>query len=478
MSFKNENHPLEMVHCLSILNNIEQPILATDNNQKIILCNRAAEKVLKIKAKEVIGQDIIDLFPESPPQNRILPRALKGEVLKDYIFHDTLDKNRIIKANARPIKNAKGEIIGAVNYFEDITELTKLQKKSDELDQLIQEHHFILNAMQNNVIIVDKDGYIKVWNRSMEKLTGVKAKQVLNSNMRDFANRFEVQEDPLLDTLTKGLEISNEKFQVTMYDQTHDLIVSTKLLKNNNKEILGAMTISTDVTELIKKEKIIEQKERLSSVSTLAAGLAHEIRNPLTSVRGFIQLLQQKQLGYNEYFNIILSEIDRTNKLIGDFLLLANPKEIQAELININCLINQTIYFMRPQALLHDIDICDQVDYSSTIVKGYQEELKQVFINLIKNAIEAINGKGLITINTSVQDGQAVLKFQDNGEGIPKKIQSKIFDVLFSTKEMGTGLGLSLCKQIIERHNGKIEVSSKSGKGSTFTIHLPISTEK
>ena len=352
--------------------------------------------------------------------------------------------------------------------------LLKLQDKSDALDQLLQQHHFILDNINNNVIIVNKAGIIKVWNKAIETFSGISVTEAVGSDIRLMNERSKLKNDPLVFTLETGKEIENKKIKIKINNTYHELVTNTKLIRNSQNEILGALKISTDVTDIRRNDKILEQNERLASVSQLAAGLAHEIRNPLTSVRGFLQLLQDKYPDNKDYFDIMLNELDRTNKLISDFLMLAKPSQTKIRITNINCLLKEIMYFMKSQAILNDVEIIDLVTYTPYYVNGDKEQLKQVFINLVRNAIESIESQGIIRVFSQCVANEVFISVEDTGQGIPDEIMPRIFDVLYSSKDMGTGLGLSLCKQIIERHKGRIEVTSTPGKGSTFKVYLPI----
>jgi len=219
----------------------------------------------------------------------------------------------------------------------------------------------------------------------------------------------------------------------------------------------------------------LQVMEKYAVVGQLSAGLAHEIRNPLTSIKGFIQLLQSK---YNEgmdkeYIEIIINELDRVNNLVKEFLVLAKPTEPRRSQLNLHNIIKETVLLMESEAILHDIVIKQEAPVDLPLVSLDQEQIKQVFINLIHNAIEAIGSQGVIEIKAQYIDEKIVLMIRDDGPGIPENLIPKIFNPFVTTKAEGTGLGLSVTKRIIENHGGKITLQSQIGFGTTVTIEFP-----
>lgn len=245
----------------------------------------------------------------------------------------------------------------------------------------------------------------------------------------------------------------------------------------------------TDINGELKsnKQKFTEIKEaailsdHLATIGQLAAGIAHEIRNPLTTVKGFIQLIKPylSEIGKEEYARIALDEIDRANEIIYEFLNAAKPKKNKRQIIDVNKLVKDTLILYESEAILRNLEI--ETFYSGENAKLYidTKQIKQVLVNLIKNAMEAIeefhgNLKGSILIKTDKVNGNAVILIKDNGVGMKDETIKNLFTPFFSTKETGTGIGLSVCKQIIEEHGGKISVSSQPNLGTTFQIELPI----
>lgn len=212
--------------------------------------------------------------------------------------------------------------------------------------------------------------------------------------------------------------------------------------------------------------------DRLNMAGTLAAGIAHEIRNPLTSLRGFLQLLQKREPQYTE---IMLSEVDRINHIVTELLELASPKESRFEPRLLQPLLQNVITLLQPQALLHQIQLIGNYgqDTGYLVVVCSEMKLKQVFINLIKNAMEAMPDGGNIVITLAAEGDWARVEIADDGNGIPQELIDKIGSPFFTTKAEGTGLGLMISRRIVEDHRGKLAFRNLPKGGAAVTVGLP-----
>jgi signal transduction histidine kinase len=225
----------------------------------------------------------------------------------------------------------------------------------------------------------------------------------------------------------------------------------------------------------------------MAALGQLSAGIAHEIRNPLTSIKIFIQSLEKEMDldgDQKEDFRIITKEIDRINENITRFLNFARPEEPSFQMINIGVLLKDTLNLLAPKLKNSGIGLNISVPNEHPPVEGDPKQLSQVFLNLLINAIESMPEGGTLTISSAVQVNpesrrevfQIIIK--DTGHGIPEKDRPYLFDPFFTTKARGTGLGLSIVYSIIEKHDGRVEVESELGKGSSFVLSLPIQREK
>ncbi|MGM0882325.1 MAG: ATP-binding protein [Bacillota bacterium] len=244
-------------------------------------------------------------------------------------------------------------------------------------------------------------------------------------------------------------------------------------------EYLGRPMIQNvmrDITERKRTDEMIRKSEKLSVVGQLAAGVAHEIRNPLTSLKGFLQLLNSKNLGHNKYFDIMQAEIERINFIVNEFMIVSNPQVIRTqEEKNLESILENIILLLGAQANLLNVQIETEFESDIPLIKCDENQLKQVFINILKNALEAMNNGGVILIQVkNIQPNKVLIRFNDQGVGIPEEQIPKLGEPFHSTKEHGTGLGLMVTNKIIEGHKGSMSIKSKVNHGTTVDIILPI----
>jgi two-component system, sporulation sensor kinase A len=247
---------------------------------------------------------------------------------------------------------------------------------------------------------------------------------------------------------------------------------SIPILYEGNPAILS---VTRNVTERKKTEEMLLKSEKLSTAGKLAAAIAHEIRNPLTSVKGFLQLIQKDSSNIS-FIPIILEEIERIEKIVNEMLVLAKPQAQHFGQHDIATLLKQTITLLNVEAAMHHVKIIVN-DIETNLPKIYcdQNQLKQVFINILKNGIEAMPTGGKIFVNAqSHEEHFIIIQFIDQGTGIAKEKLSTLGEPFYTTKETGTGLGLMYSFSIIKNHHGKISFSSEENKGTTVEITLPI----
>ncbi len=222
----------------------------------------------------------------------------------------------------------------------------------------------------------------------------------------------------------------------------------------------------------------VQKSEKLALVGQLAAGLAHEIRNPLTSVKGFVQLIQAKKGQETPafYLDIILDELNRIDQIVSEMVLLAKPAPLKLSTINAAHLAQEVVNLLQPQALMQEITLQLSSVPDLADIEGEANQLKQVFINLIKNSIESMpdGGKVVVSLANHSSKPGVVIKVSDTGCGISSEHLNKLGSPFFSTKELGTGLGLMVTYRIIQNHHGEVSVTSSYGEGTTFTLTLPL----
>ncbi|MFC5795314.1 ATP-binding protein [Thalassorhabdus alkalitolerans] len=253
------------------------------------------------------------------------------------------------------------------------------------------------------------------------------------------------------------------------------------------KEIESVKRLANVLSSVISQEQqvtlpVIEDKMKLldkqAMVGKLAAGLAHEIRNPMQTIKGFIELLFADNKEMAHYHEIVIEELNRLNKLVSDFLLTTQPSAPKKEKISPYELLRQTMYFMESEFHLHNIEFNLLAGNEPPSIYLDPSQMKQVFLNIFKNSIEAIEENGKVDIELTADINWVTVFVKDNGRGIPLSLVNKIGDPFFSTKEEGTGLGLSICKTIIKEHQGSLDIENHPEGGTLVSVRLPINAGK
>lgn len=254
----------------------------------------------------------------------------------------------------------------------------------------------------------------------------------------------------------------------------YTLLTALRPIRQNG-EVVSVIGSCMDVTQLKREEDLQIKSEKLAVVGQLAAGIAHEIRNPLTTIKGFVQLLLCSKLEKKNqvFMELILTEINQLEGITNEFIAVVNPQVKQFQPKSIKNIIQKATNFLKPQALINDVKFLTELDLVLPIIHCEEDLFKQVFIHIIKNAIEAMPNGGEIHINGRIEQDYLVIRIADQGCGIPPDRLVRLGEPFFSLKEKGIGLGLMVCNKIMERHQGWIYIQSETGKGTTVEVYIP-----
>ncbi len=264
-----------------------------------------------------------------------------------------------------------------------------------------------------------------------------------------------------------------------------DLLVSCLPFASERDDLLGAVLVINDHTAIERLQNQVRQADRLASIGTLASGMAHEIKNPLTALKTFTQLLPKR---YNDaefrhdFSTLVGSEIARIERIVNELLAFARPAPLMIEQVDVNEIVDGAMRLVGPQAARLHVSVRRQLHAPDARIAADKDRLQQVLLNLLLNALQASEAGGSIELSTEIQNGASNpeplirLDVRDSGSGIPKETLPHIFDPFFTTKSEGTGLGLSVSYNIISEHRGRLEVSSELGKGTCFSIYLPLNS--
>lgn len=234
--------------------------------------------------------------------------------------------------------------------------------------------------------------------------------------------------------------------------------------------------VTRDITERRQNEELLRKTEKLTIIGELAASIAHEIRNPLTSLKGFIQFLQPALSENSLYTDVMLSELDRINFIVSELLVLAKPQNLDMKPMLLHGIIENVIELLQPELSSRNIIISTNFTNPPVTINSVENQLKQAFFNIIKNSLEAISANGEIGIQTKLlSDNEVLIRLSDNGCGISQELLPRLGEPFYTTKEKGTGLGLLVSNKIIKDHQGSINITSEIKKGTIVDITLPIS---
>jgi two-component system sensor histidine kinase HydH len=330
----------------------------------------------------------------------------------------------------------------------------------------------ILENMRDAVISLDSQNRISLFNRESELLFDTNAKSVLGKNIEDL-------QSPVRDCLEKifredGLELTLEcsrgRFRIL------SISISSTQTPDGLRESRTA--VIKDFTEARQMERDIRRKEKLTAMGELASGVAHEIRNPLNAISMIAQRYEEEfipQSGMEEYRNltkVLKEESARVNNIIRQFLNYSRPPKLIFAEVSVRQFVSHVSTLFKAQAEKQDIRFISKCDYDGT-VRIDQDAMTQALLNILQNALDAVEEQGSITLHVFKKEKQLILEIVDNGRGIPDEEIEKIFNLYYTTKTKGSGIGLAITQQIVSQHQGNIKVKSEIGKGSTFTMSIP-----
>ncbi len=350
----------------------------------------------------------------------------------------------------------------------------------------------ILGAIVDGVVVTDEAGRIIIWNRAAEEMTGIPAHDAVGKDLKSvFADNPAVVSQ-MEKTLASGRSYSDYDAALTVRNRQPLAVglVST-VLPDKDDNPAGAVLLIRDQSGVRDLKERIRRADRLASIGQIAAGIAHEIKNPLVGIRGAAQLMRSEvrgdsERGLIEYLDVIVKEADRLNRVLEGILDFTRVKAHESKAFNIHAVLDRALLLQEETARQNGVVLAREYDPSLPEVTGSQDQLMQVFLNLLKNAVEAMPKGGRLTVVTrmsdlftSVQaDGKKhrlmVVKISDTGLGIRPEHLQDIFTPFFTTKDRGVGLGLALSYQIVQEHLGTIRVESAEGTGTTFSVYLPL----
>jgi two-component system, sporulation sensor kinase A len=459
----------------SLLVNNSDGILECNILGEIISVNPACERLLGFTANELTDTMLDDLVVSGGEHN----------LSRDGYTGDSLWKHKSgefihVKQKNVPIV-VNGRVVGVHTIIQDVTE-----------EQMIRDD--LLNAKEQLQTIFDTldvslwsqefpSGKVTYMSPSSEKIWSVP----LETLVTDTSAWLQLVHPSDVDWVCEKL---NEVRRGTpfIYDYrlihpdgeihwVHDRVIP---IVRDDGILTRVIGIAVDITPLktaeedrLKTNQLLQRSEALSTLGQLAAGIAHEIRNPLTSLIGFMQLVQP--MIPNEYSTIMISELKRISSIVSEFLMLAKPQQVQNQPHDLKRIIKHTVAFFKGQTNLNNVSIVSKFQPGLCSILCKESQIKQVLINLLKNAIEAMPSGGRIELKLKMtRDHEVLVNISDEGSGIPDDVIRRLGEPFFTTKQDGTGLGLLITQQIIASHGGRMLVQSRVNQGTTVSVILPM----
>lgn len=455
-------------------------VAITDQKGKITSVNDKFCEISKYSREELLGEDhrILNSGLHSKEFFKELWRTIgHGDVWKGEICNRAKDGTLYwVDTTIVPFLNENGK---PYQYVAIRTDISDRKRAEEHLKESIKDNTDIRFALDQStivaftdargIIICVNDKFCEISKYSREEIIG-KDHSILNSG-----HHSKLFFKDLWKTIGEGKvwkgEIRNKAKDGTYY------WVDTTIVPflNENGKPYQYVAIRNDITERKKTEEVLHRQDKLAAVGQLAAGVAHEIRNPLTSMKGYAEFLtlDEKDPERLEFINIILDEIERVNTIVEDFMVLAKPKMVELEEKNVVPVIKNVVSLLEFEARKKHVKLSFDCPHEIIQIECDENRLKQVFLNFIKNGIEAMPNGGELHVKTVIQDNNVQISIQDTGVGIPKEKLKQLGEPFYTTKKNGNGLGLMVSFKIIENHNGKVFVESEPNKGTTFNILLP-----
>jgi PAS domain S-box-containing protein len=385
-------------------------------------------------------------------------------------------------------KDEEGGVIGYEGLNIDISDRKRMEKELKEANEFFMN---LIESSVDGIIVTKMDGEILIFNRGAENILGYQSDEVVGKmyirsiyppgvakevmqklRSPDYGGIGKLTSFPIIHRRKDGELVEGDLSASIIYDE-------------NGKEI-ATVGIFKDLRERLRMERDLQrireallQSEKLAAMGRLTSQIAHELNNPIYGIMNTLELLKTEIPPENKRRKILdlsLSEIQRLSEMLRNMLSFSKPEEEARKRINLNELIEGILLMMEKQMKEASVKMVTQFDPEISEIMASTNQMRQVILNMVKNAKEAMPKGGTLTVKTEREDPRVLIRIQDTGTGIPEEIRNKIFEAFFTTKQKvkGVGLGLSVCYGIIKDHGGEIKVDSEEGKGTTFTISLPI----
>ncbi|MEH6988038.1 PAS domain S-box protein [Cytobacillus firmus] len=439
------------------------------SNGEIIDANEAACRIFECTHDELIKRQVKDFVYEKSERYRNIVKEMfnKGSIRDELVF---LMPNGQFKSLEFTVKLNSVEGYH-MTIFRNVSERHAMEKSLRESEQ---KFRMIFEGALEGILLWNDQFQIVDINQSGQRMLQMSKEDLVGISLHSILNDCNITDEELKEQMRNihsegqsdgNLSITLKTGRKKFFEFSNKLNIFSNI----------SMTTFKDITEKLEMEEQLRKSDTLNVIGELAAGIAHEIRNPMTALKGFIQLLEGSvKEDHTMYFNVITTELSRIDSIINEFLILAKPQAVKFVEKDISQIMKETVDLLSAQAVLHNVQFRTYYEQNLPRVFCESNQMKKVFINIIKNAIEVMPKGGYITVSIQKESDQKVhISIGDEGTGIPAHKIKKLGEPFYTTKERGTGLGLMVTYKIVEEHKGTIEVESKLGEGTVFHIYLP-----
>jgi PAS domain S-box-containing protein len=458
-------------------------IITTDGGGVITSCSQAGYELLGLAAGEGVGRKASSFYSGGIDEARRIMRRLKSEGrIRNHITEIITPGGRRtpIVLSASAIRGGNGRIAGTIGVFHNLTEIRKLE------DELSEKNQFMANILQDSadaIMTLDPDDFITSWNRGAEAIFGYASEEVVGRHisviippdLRDAQEPARIREK----LLSQGAIRSYQTERLTKDGRRIQVLFTRTAIRDELGRLVGSSGVLKDVTVFRNLEKQLADAEHFVTIGELSAGLAHEIKNPLAGIKGAIDVIRDSTPNcdtHREILGDVLHEVSRIDKIVRDLLNYAKPRPAAHSDINLPEMAQRIIAMVRQPS--KDDALSIQLEQLTPIPRftGDETQLEQVLLNLLLNAQNAMPAGGHIAVRLSCDAEEAVVRMEveDDGIGIPEEIRKRIFLPFFTTRTDGTGLGLAICLKNVQYHGGSIDVCSRPGHGTKFTVSIPM----
>lgn len=399
---------------------------------------------------------------------------------KNFLIADALESSLILIM----IMYVVGWFIGGLRDIEAQhrkhlkTNLQKLEEEIARREQAEEQLRKLSSALEQSpsiAVITDTGGNIEYVNQKFTRVTGYLPEEIIGKNMfeQQYGQSPEKYKE-ILDIVNSGKEWKEELLCKKKNGEYYWEQVLVSPFRNIDGDITHFIKMAEDITQRKTMDMEIARLDRLNLVGEMAAGIGHEIRNPMTAVRGFLQLYREREAfaQYKETLDLMISELDRANSIITEYLSLAKNRAVELKEQNLNSIVNNLFPLITADALMTDKCIGKELGEIPDLFLD-EKEMRQLILNLVRNGLEAMPPGGNLTIKTFLDGDQVIMAVQDQGKGIEPEVLEKIGTPFFTTKDYGTGLGLAVCYSIAARHNADIRIET-GPTGTTFYVRFKI----